>query len=140
MGKVFLIVLIVFFLVILGGLFVVRGVVEEVEKQGLGLSALDQLSGGTDNTNNQTSNDPNDPHAWYDGQDPPPQNDPPANNDGSDVTTKEATEAYQDYIAAYNKLTDLMSQGKGDTPEADQAYADYLEAKENYETIAKQLK
>jgi hypothetical protein len=53
------------------------------------------------------------------------------------VTSKEATQAYQEYIEAYNKLTDLMSQGKGDTPEAQQAYQEYKEAKEKYEQIAK---
>ena len=60
--------------------------------------------------------------------------------DGDDATTQEATEAYQEYIAAYNRLTELMSQGLGDTPEAQQAYAEYKEAKENYEQIAKTLK
>jgi len=64
--------------------------------------------------------------------------DEPINSD--DITAREATSAYQDYIAKYNALTDLMSQGKGDTPEATQAYTEYKEAKENYESIAQSLK
>lgn len=67
---------------------------------------------------------------------------PPDNtgNGSGDITAREATKAYQEYIAAYNKLTDLMSQGLGDTPEARQAYAEYKEAKQKYEQIAQSLK
>ena len=64
----------------------------------------------------------------------------PPDNDADSITSREATEAYQDYIAAYNKLTDLMSRGLGDTPEAQQAYKEYKEAKQEYEQIAKSLK
>jgi hypothetical protein len=39
----------------------------------------------------------------------------------------------QEYIASYNKLTDLMSEGKGDTPVAMKAYLDWTEAKGRYE-------
>lgn len=60
--------------------------------------------------------------------------------ENKDVTAREASKAYQDYIAAYNKLTDLMSRGLGDTPEAQQAYRDYKSAKENYEQIAQSVK
>ncbi|MFO8056445.1 MAG: hypothetical protein R6V10_04030 [bacterium] len=45
----------------------------------------------------------------------------------------DARKAYQEYISAYNRLTDLMSQGKGDTPEAKKAYQDYKKAKARYE-------
>ncbi|MFA5399846.1 MAG: PA14 domain-containing protein [Dehalococcoidia bacterium] len=41
---------------------------------------------------------------------------------------------YEQYIAAYNKLTYLMSQGKGDTPEAQAAYAEYAKVKACYES------
>ncbi|MFA5079174.1 MAG: cohesin domain-containing protein, partial [Dehalococcoidia bacterium] len=41
---------------------------------------------------------------------------------------------YAEYIAAYNKLTSLMSQGKGDTPEAQAAYAEYAKVKACYES------
>lgn len=41
--------------------------------------------------------------------------------------------SYKVYIAAYNKLTSLMAQGKGDTPEAREAYQQYVEAKKAYE-------
>jgi len=60
--------------------------------------------------------------------------------DSNETTTEPATTAYQEYIVAYNKLTDLMSEGKGDTPEAQQAYKEYKTAKERYEQIAKGLK
>ncbi len=45
----------------------------------------------------------------------------------------DSNEAYQQYISAYNRLTELMSQGKGNTPEAQQAYQAYLETKKRYE-------
>ncbi|MDP7422491.1 MAG: hypothetical protein QGH40_11470, partial [bacterium] len=60
--------------------------------------------------------------------------------DADKITAREATKAYQDYIASYNKLTDLMSRGKGDTPEARQAYSEYKTAKELYESIAQSVK
>jgi len=60
-------------------------------------------------------------------------------SDSGGATAAEATAAYQEYIEKYNALTDLMSQGKGDTPEANQAYAEYKEAKENYEAIAQSV-
>lgn len=44
---------------------------------------------------------------------------------------------YQVYIAAYNTLTALMAQGKGDTPEAREAYQQYVKAKEIYEASVK---
>ena len=133
MGKVLLVILIIFFLVVLGGLFVVRGVVEEMEKQGLNFSGFEELNGAKDSGNIQ---DPHDLYPDYSDNDSTPLPD----NLSNDITTKEATEAYKKYLAAYNKLSDLMAQGKGDTLEADQAYQDYLEAKENYEQIAKELK
>jgi hypothetical protein len=54
--------------------------------------------------------------------------------------TRQATQAYADYVAAYNRLTDLMSRGQGDSPEAQQAYADYKAAKARYEELAARLK
>ncbi|MDD5398799.1 MAG: cohesin domain-containing protein, partial [Dehalococcoidia bacterium] len=39
---------------------------------------------------------------------------------------------YEQYIAAYNNLTTLMSQGKGDTPEAQAAYAEFVKVKACY--------
>jgi hypothetical protein len=56
------------------------------------------------------------------------------------VEVKDATEAYNRYVEAYNKLAALMSEGKGDTPESQQAYNDYKTTKEEYELIAQQLK
>ncbi|MFH1317173.1 MAG: hypothetical protein ABII01_06640, partial [Candidatus Woesearchaeota archaeon] len=61
-------------------------------------------------------------------------------NEENEITTETTTAAYQEYIEAYNKLTELMSEGKGDTPEAQQAYKEYKVAKERYEQIAKGLK
>lgn len=49
-----------------------------------------------------------------------------------------ATAAYQQYIAAYNKLTDLMAKGKGHTPEAKLAYEEYKKAKRRYEQLVRQ--
>jgi hypothetical protein len=46
-------------------------------------------------------------------------------------------QTYQWYIAAYNRLTSLMAQGKGDTPEAQKAYAAYKKAKDCYEKSQK---
>ncbi|MFH1588570.1 MAG: hypothetical protein ABIA76_04505 [Candidatus Diapherotrites archaeon] len=134
LGKLFLFGLLVFFLAVLGGLFVVRGVVEEMEKQGLNLSGLDEISGSNGSGKIQ------DPNALYNGSQDPKTIQNPDEINSDNITSKEATEAYQKYIAAYNKLTELMAQGKGDTPEAQQAYQEYKEAKENYEQIAKGLK
>jgi len=44
-----------------------------------------------------------------------------------------AREAYEQYISAYNKLTELMAAGKGDTPEAQEAYKKYKHYKDLYE-------
>lgn len=41
---------------------------------------------------------------------------------------------YEQYIAAYNKLTSLMSAGKGNTPEATAAYEEYAKMKACYES------
>jgi hypothetical protein len=49
--------------------------------------------------------------------------------------TPDPRTAYQQYIAAYNRLTHLMSEGKGDTPEAQEAYQAYKRAKELYEKL-----
>ena len=52
----------------------------------------------------------------------------------SQASTGEAGQrAYQDYIAAYNRMTSLMAAGKGDTPEAQQAYTAFQKAKTIYE-------
>ena len=42
-------------------------------------------------------------------------------------------EAHQRYIAAYNKMTSLMAEGKGDTPAGQAAYQDYVKQKKIYE-------
>ncbi|MFP3953832.1 MAG: hypothetical protein ACOC88_02900 [Candidatus Bipolaricaulota bacterium] len=42
-------------------------------------------------------------------------------------------ETYQGYVETYNKLTGLMAEEKGVTPEVQQAYEEYLEAKRAYE-------
>jgi hypothetical protein len=47
---------------------------------------------------------------------------------------QDAGEAYQWYIAAYNKLTYLMAHGGGDTPGAQAAYEEYKAAKACYES------
>jgi len=41
---------------------------------------------------------------------------------------------YEQYIAAYNKLTSLMAAGKGNTPEATAAYEEYAKMKACYES------
>jgi len=56
-------------------------------------------------------------------------NQPPQNGQG---TTDTAT-LYSQYIAAYNKLTYLMSHGQGDTPAAQEAYKQYKKFKDAYE-------
>jgi len=48
-----------------------------------------------------------------------------------------AQEAYQQYLPAYNRLTKLMAQGKGDTPEAQTAYENYKFYKDCYEAVRK---
>lgn len=53
------------------------------------------------------------------------------------VTTADARRAYQEYIAAYNKLTSLMAKGQGDTPAVKTAHAAYKVAKEKYEAAIK---
>ncbi len=55
----------------------------------------------------------------------------------ADPTPIGSDDDYQEYIEAYNKLTDLMSQGKGDTPEAQEAYQEYKEKKQAYEDSIK---
>jgi len=49
----------------------------------------------------------------------------------------ELREAYQQYVSAYNKLTSLMTGGKGDTPEAQAAYVVYEKAKTRYDRLNK---
>lgn len=46
----------------------------------------------------------------------------------------DAQQAYQQYIAAYNKLTSLMAEGKGDTTQAQEAYEEYVAMKACYES------
>jgi hypothetical protein len=46
-----------------------------------------------------------------------------------------ARSAYQEYIAAYNRMTSLMAAGKGNTPEASKAHEEYLKAKTKYEAV-----
>jgi hypothetical protein len=48
-----------------------------------------------------------------------------------------ASQAYKEYIAAYNRLTKLMAAGKGDTPAAQRAYKQYKAAKDRYEAYNK---
>ena len=48
-----------------------------------------------------------------------------------------AREAELQYTSAYNKLTSLMADGKGDTPEAKAAHKAYLKEKAKYEAILK---
>jgi hypothetical protein len=43
---------------------------------------------------------------------------------------------YEQYMAAYNKLTSLMSQGKGDTPQGKDAYEQFAKIKACYESSA----
>ena len=44
-----------------------------------------------------------------------------------------ASNAYKEYMDAYNAMAKLMSAGKGDTPEGRQAYAYFIKAKNKYE-------
>jgi len=56
-----------------------------------------------------------------------------------DITVDSATkDAYRRYIAAYNKLTQLMSHGKGDTPAAQRAFKEYTYEKQRYEDFLKE--
>lgn len=57
-----------------------------------------------------------------------------ASLDKEDDQTPEPKEA-ESYTKAYNKLTKLMAEGKGDTPEAQEAYRKYKEAKDAYEKV-----
>ena len=61
-----------------------------------------------------------------------------ANIDSQGADDKAKNDAYQQYIAAYNKLTQLMSQGKGDTPQAQRAFKNYTYEKQRYENILKE--
>jgi len=40
--------------------------------------------------------------------------------------------AYKKFVSAYNKIVNLMSKGKGNTPEAKTAYAEYMTARNRY--------
>lgn len=60
--------------------------------------------------------------------------------DPGSFSAREAQKAYQDYIAAYNRLTDLMTAGKGDTPEAQDAYKEYKASKEKYESLTNAMR
>ena len=51
------------------------------------------------------------------------------------VVSGDVQQAYQEYIAAYNKLTSLMASGQGDSPAAASAYQAYLQAKTLYEAL-----
>ena len=53
---------------------------------------------------------------------------------GQTGTVAETGCTYEQYIAAYNKLTSLMSQGQGNTPEAQIAYEQYAKIKACYES------
>lgn len=59
--------------------------------------------------------------------------DPPYSGGPANGLTVE--QAYQNYIAAYNRLTSLMAAGRGDTPESQQAYQAYKAAKDSYEAL-----
>ncbi|MBN1322427.1 MAG: DNRLRE domain-containing protein [Methanotrichaceae archaeon] len=54
--------------------------------------------------------------------------------EGEDECPEDAQEAYQQYMTAYNKLTSLMAEGKGGTPEGQQAYQEFAKAKTCYES------
>ena len=138
-GKIFLFIALVFFLLVLGGLFVVKGIIVEMQEQGIPVDELGQLFSGQESFQENLEGQYN-PYSDYPDYADSQIDSPDTAVDSSKITTKEATKAYQDYIEAYNKLTELMSAGKGDTPEAQQAYQEYKEAKEIYEQIAKELK
>jgi len=46
-------------------------------------------------------------------------------------------DAYQQYLRAYNKITQLMQQGESDTPRAQRAYENYKFYKDCYEAVEK---
>ncbi|MCP4185459.1 MAG: DNRLRE domain-containing protein [Hyphomicrobiales bacterium] len=54
-------------------------------------------------------------------------------NDKPIRQTKKA--AYAQYMAAYNKLTSLMSKGKGNSPAGQRAYQEFKKAKDLYEVM-----
>ena len=47
---------------------------------------------------------------------------------------RDAQQAYQQYMAAYNRLATLMAKGKGDTPEGQEAYQEFSKAKTCYDS------
>ncbi|MBN1236626.1 MAG: DNRLRE domain-containing protein [Methanotrichaceae archaeon] len=47
---------------------------------------------------------------------------------------RDAKQAYQRYMAAYNRLASLMAEGKGDTPEGQEAYQEFSKAKTCYDS------
>ena len=60
--------------------------------------------------------------------------------DSGSISNEDCTDsekAYEEYIEAYNKLTDLMNKGKRDTPEAEEAYEEYKKAKDCYDQSVK---
>jgi len=54
------------------------------------------------------------------------------------VGVTDVSTAYQEYISAYNELSDQMAQGLGDTDEAQEVYERYKNAKEKYEGLTAQ--
>ena len=71
------------------------------------------------------------------GKDPDPVavgKDPDPAAPATKAATKK-TQAQLEYVAAYNKFTGLMHQGKGNTPEGQAAYKAYLAAKARYEAL-----
>ena len=66
----------------------------------------------------------------------------PNKNTLPSTETKSMTEkdAYERYVAAYNKLTQLYAEGQGDTPEAQRAFEKHKYEKERYENIIKDKK
>lgn len=57
------------------------------------------------------------------------------NNNGQAGDPEQIKAAYQRYVAAYNRLSQLMSEGKGESPEAQSAYAEYRDAKAEYNRL-----
>jgi pimeloyl-ACP methyl ester carboxylesterase len=51
------------------------------------------------------------------------------------VCPQNYTEAYEQCMAAYNKMAKLMAEGKGDTPEGAEAYREYARANECLESL-----
>ena len=54
-------------------------------------------------------------------------------NSETSADCTDSRKAYQGYIDAYNKMTDLMAEGRGETQEAKDAYKSYKEKKACYE-------